>query len=149
MQSHTDWWLYVETELAERGWTPAEFSRRSGVEKSRLVRWRDDGVLPTPDLARRAAEAFGHPVSRAYVAAGILRPEEVGQVIEQPVQLATIHTDVLLAEFRRRLRDFGNAVDIPTDEDIAAHPERYSEGRITLTGRQRTRRGTAGDTPAG
>lgn len=147
----TDWWRYVEAGLADHQWSAAEFARRSDIDRSLIGRWRDQEVRPTPELARRVAAAFGDSTITAYVAAGILRRDEVDQPAELPADLSTVHTDVLFAELRRRVRDFGNSVDIPSDEEIAAHPERYSEGRISLdepTGK-RARRGAAGSSPAG
>ncbi|MFC6090837.1 helix-turn-helix domain-containing protein [Saccharothrix lopnurensis] len=146
---NTEWWRYVEERLAARDMTPADFERESGISRSRINHWRDKGMLPTPDLARKVAETFRDPVLRAYLAAGILEPEDLDHVVELPPDLGAIPTDVLIAEFRRRLKDVGNTVSIPTDEEIAAHPERYSEGRLTLGSEERARRGASGGTPAG
>jgi len=147
--SHTTWWQYVEISLARLGWSAAEFERKTGIDRSRINFWRDKDVLPTADLARKTAEAFGDPVVTAYLAAGILRRDDLEQPVELPADLASVHTDVLFAELRRRVRDFGNGVDIPTDDDIAAHPERYSEGRLTLDRESEARRGAPGASSSG
>jgi transcriptional regulator with XRE-family HTH domain len=127
MQKASRWYLFVERELDDRGWTGAEFARRTSVSASRLNAWKDGGT-PTPDLVRMVAEAFNVPILEAYVHAEFLTPEEatgVAQIAPTP-DMSALSDRALIRELERRLAGAARGKpEPPTAEEIAANPERY------------------------
>ena len=77
----------------------AAVGRTTGLPQPTLSRWRD-GVHPSTDSIRVFANAYGRPVTEAYVAAGLLLPEEVDMpALADPRDLTT---EELLGELGRR-----------------------------------------------
>lgn len=127
MAKASRWYLFVERELDARGWSGAEFARRTSVSASRLNAWKDGGT-PTPDLVRLVAEAFDVPILEAYVYAEFLTSEEAtraAQIAPAP-DVSTLSDRALIRELERRLAGAARAKpEPPTAEEIAADPQRY------------------------
>ena len=70
------WWDFLDAQLADHGWSPADLARAAGVSHGRIVDWRDAGATPSIKNARAVAHALGVPLLAALVAASILTPDE-------------------------------------------------------------------------
>lgn len=121
--SHTAWWNFIQQALDARGWSGADFQRASGIDRSRLVAWRDSGALPSVDLSRKVAEALGAPLLEVLVAAEILTPEEARSSAASPADpVRSLPSHQLLAEIERRL---ASAEERLTREQAESNPGRY------------------------
>jgi transcriptional regulator with XRE-family HTH domain len=58
-------------DIAERGWTPAEFARRACVADMTVYRFLG-GVSQTAPTAKKLADALGHPVRRYFQVADVV-----------------------------------------------------------------------------
>lgn len=94
----TEWWVWVERVLRDRGWTISEFARETGVEQSIASRWKR-GNMPSLENIRRVADRLGEPRLNLMALAGQLTEEDFG-----PERLAEIPDDVLMQEMQRRMR---------------------------------------------
>lgn len=139
LQEHTDWWVFVQSQLDRRGWSGADFQRTSGIHRSRLNSWKD-GATPTVEMARAVARAFGMPVKTVFIAAGFLTPEELGTPASAPVDLKEITDQALLRELERRLLATFRVPRPPTREEVAADPDRYEAFDLSLDKKRASRR---------
>lgn len=120
----TTWWEFVQDQLEKHGWSGADFERQSGVYRSRLASWKT-GAIPSVEIARATAKAFGVSISTAFLAAGFMNAEELAETAELP-DLAAFSDKALVRELERRLAGSRRAAPIPpTREEIKADPERY------------------------
>lgn len=156
------WWQFVEGHLAARGWSGADFERASGINRARLVNWRN-GSPPSVDLVRDVARCFtvNPPALRraptndasivhAFIAAGFATAEELGEAPVPPDPRALSSAE-LVRELARRM-GVHEVVTLapPTDDEIAANPGRYSVGRLSLDDVDHGTGGAvAGDPPKG
>lgn len=83
--------------------TEAEISRAVGISQSIVGRWRTHGAIPNIDSLRKIASGLNVSVQEAVVAAGILHPDEVGQIVRVQTALSEVPHEELLAELGRRL----------------------------------------------
>jgi len=63
------WWL--RHQLATRGWSQSEFSRRSGFDTGVVSRWIADRRRPDLESAQRIADALGVPVDVVLLRLGL------------------------------------------------------------------------------
>ncbi|MCW5876495.1 MAG: helix-turn-helix transcriptional regulator [Anaerolineales bacterium] len=64
-----DW---LQSELQERSWNPAELARRSGVSNAHISRTLAGLVQPGPEALRKIARALSVPSDLVFDKAGIL-----------------------------------------------------------------------------
>jgi transcriptional regulator with XRE-family HTH domain len=98
------WWAYLQAQLEQRGWKPAQLARASGVSESRISDWRKRGSPPTIPNARAVAEALGEPLVPLLVGAGLLEPAEARQ------SLSAYSVRELLDEIDARFGDLTSRV---------------------------------------
>ncbi|MEV7092798.1 helix-turn-helix transcriptional regulator [Amycolatopsis sp. NPDC051045] len=98
------WWAYLQAQLEQRGWKPAQLARASGVSESRISDWRKRGSPPTIPNARAVAKALGEPLVPLLVGAGLLEPAEARQ------SLSAYSVRELLDEIDARFGDLTSRV---------------------------------------
>lgn len=98
------WWAYLQAQLEQRGWKPAQLARAAGVSESRISDWRKRGSPPTIPNARAVAEALGEPLVPLLVGAGLLQPREARQ------SLSVYSVRELLDEIGARFGDLTSQV---------------------------------------
>jgi hypothetical protein len=103
----SEWWAYIQNELAVRHWNGADFQRASGLSRTRVTEWRK-GARVTVEGARQVAEAFGQPLLAVLVKAGILSSEEAQVRAAAAPSPADLTNGQLIGELKRRL-DAGDA----------------------------------------
>lgn len=81
----------------------AEFARLIDSPQSNVSRWRNKGVIPDMKKLREIADTLDLPIQEILVAAGWVRPDEVGIVPAKEVELADISNRELVGELWRRL----------------------------------------------
>jgi transcriptional regulator with XRE-family HTH domain len=69
----TNW---IEGELTQRGWSPAELARRANIAQSHLSRVLSGMRGAGPDLCTGIAQAFALPPEAVFRKAGLLPPEQ-------------------------------------------------------------------------
>ncbi|MGW2095795.1 helix-turn-helix domain-containing protein [Promicromonospora sukumoe] len=110
MSEFSDW---VTRIARDRGLeTEAELSRAINTSQSIIGRWRMHGTVPEMKTLRRVAESLNVPIQEALVAAGYVRPEEVGFI---QIKLGDVATRDLLLELARRLGEdeIGGVGEVP------------------------------------
>ncbi|MFI9815359.1 helix-turn-helix domain-containing protein [Saccharothrix variisporea] len=95
-------WTFIETHLANRGLTPGDLVRRTGVARSCISGWRRGGSLNVP-TARTLAKALDVTVLEVLVAADVLTEAEAHLRTRTPTP-TTLTNREILAELSRRLR---------------------------------------------
>ncbi|WP_275792671.1 helix-turn-helix domain-containing protein [Prescottella equi] len=101
MTEFSDW---VARVARKRGLeTEADISRAINTSQSIVGRWRMHGTAPTMETLRRLSDGLNVPIQEALVAAGYVRPEEVGVVEAEGRDIKDIPTRDLLLELARRL----------------------------------------------
>lgn len=85
-----------------------QISSASGVARSNVGRWRNDGQQPRPSQAVAVARAFGRNPLSALVASGHLNNDALdaifdGKVISQLMSIDDFDTAFLASEVARRL----------------------------------------------
>lgn len=90
--------------------TEADISRAVNTSQSIVGRWRLHGAVPEMKTLRRVAEGLNVPIQEALIAAGYVKPEEVG-VFQTSVE--DIPTRDLLLELARRLGEDELGVEVP------------------------------------
>ncbi|GAA1352347.1 helix-turn-helix domain-containing protein [Saccharothrix algeriensis] len=98
----SQWWAYLQANLARRGLSTGDLARGAGVDRSRLTDWKRGGKASV-ESARAVAALFGVSPLEVMVAAGLLSREEAALRAEQP-DPARLGDEELIAELRRRLR---------------------------------------------
>ncbi|MBP2331279.1 hypothetical protein JOF56_011664 [Kibdelosporangium banguiense] len=124
MGDSTQWWNYVQRRLDQLDWNTTAFERASGINRSRLVAWRN-GAAVSVENARAVAAAFSDPILSVLVAAGILTPAEAGQPAEPILDAASLSAEELANEVRRRLLE----THAPTASEVVADSHRYTSRR--------------------
>ncbi|NUT97889.1 MAG: helix-turn-helix transcriptional regulator [Saccharothrix sp.] len=95
-------WTFIETHLANRGLTPGDLVRRTGVARSCVSGWRRGGSLTVP-TARTLAKTLDVGVLEVLVAADVLTEAEAQLRHRTPTPAAPTNKE-LIAELSRRLR---------------------------------------------
>lgn len=99
---------FIEQQLEDNGWTPADLTRQSGLSKQHLSKMLNDdrdklARLPTEETLLGLAKGLRVPLNtvvlRAAQACGV--PVDVTEV--EVSSARTLSTDHLLAEVRRRI----------------------------------------------
>ncbi|MDD2859010.1 MAG: helix-turn-helix domain-containing protein [Candidatus Nanopelagicales bacterium] len=79
------WWAFIDAERQARGWTLAEFARRTKINQSNLTRWDLDSQQPSIENLRRIAAATGISMLTLLVESGhITQDESEGKAPEPP-----------------------------------------------------------------
>jgi len=94
------WWTYV-TEITA-GATLESIARQVNVSQGTVSRWQ--ASTPKPGTVAAFAKAYRRPVLEAFVAAGLLAPEDAGERPSQRHPITTYSGDELADEIRDRLR---------------------------------------------
>ena len=71
METFSDW---IETQLNDKGWKPADLARAAGVTDAALSRVLSGSRNPGPDLCRAIARALNEPAEKVFRLAGLLPP---------------------------------------------------------------------------
>lgn len=71
---------WLVSEIRNRGWSMAEFARRSGLSTSQVSRVINREHNPGPDFCQGAAAALNIPVAKAFRFAGLLPSFQVQNV---------------------------------------------------------------------
>lgn len=101
MTEFSDW---VARVARKRGLeTEADISRAISTSQSIVGRWRMHGTAPTMETLRRISDGLNVPIQEALVAAGYVKPEEVGVIEAEGRDIKDIPTRDLLLELARRL----------------------------------------------
>ncbi|MEV5538514.1 helix-turn-helix transcriptional regulator [Saccharopolyspora shandongensis] len=98
-----DWAIYMDTQLAERGWEVRDLAAAADLSPSVVFRWKH-GFPPNLKNARAAAGALGVPLLEIMVVSGLMTPAEAGATVSVPPGLSDIPDDELVDEMRRRLK---------------------------------------------
>jgi len=93
------WWTYV-TEITA-GATLESIARQVHVSQGTVSRWQ--ASTPKPGTVAAFAKAYGRPVLEAFVAAGLLAPEDAEERPSQRHPITTYDAEELADEVRRRL----------------------------------------------
>jgi transcriptional regulator with XRE-family HTH domain len=96
---------WLQRQLDVRRWPRSELVRRSGIGKDRLSKWLRAEEVPRLDAIRAVCAALGVPAVEGMVAAGHLRPDDVGAVVVQPPGPWRPSKRELLLEIARRIPD--------------------------------------------
>ncbi|NKR57482.1 XRE family transcriptional regulator [Rhodococcus hoagii] len=101
MTDFSDW---VARVARKRGLeTEADISRAINTSQSIVGRWRMHGTAPTMETLRRLSDGLNVPIQEALVAAGYVKPEEVGIIQAEGRDIKDIPSKELLLELARRL----------------------------------------------
>jgi transcriptional regulator with XRE-family HTH domain len=71
METFSDW---IESELKNRGWKPADLARAAGITDATLSRVLSGSRNPGPELCRAIAAALNEPEEKVFRKAGLLSP---------------------------------------------------------------------------
>ena len=132
------WFDFVMERIAIRGWSLHELSRRSGVGRPTIYRWRDGAEVPQSRPVGLVADALGVPRERAVRLAGIIAapsgtPAPVPPASSiPPTLLADIMAEAGLSESERQ------AVIAAVEETLAR--ERGASGPSAPEGEPERRR---------
>jgi transcriptional regulator with XRE-family HTH domain len=101
---------FIQAELDQRGWKPAELERRSGLSRQAIWKILHDkremlGRMPDQTTMDKIALGFGIPVERVKTAAArsLARYEDGGTPLV--ADLTKVSIEAILNELRRRLTD--------------------------------------------
>lgn len=95
------WWDYVSTITPNA--SGKQIAEWSGIDAASVSRWKTGQSGVSADAAVRLARAAGRPPIEALVVAGYLDPEEVDQLVPNPIPIRDVADDDLLDEIRRRM----------------------------------------------
>ena len=114
----TGWARWLRDQLRERDWQPIEVTRRSDgkVASSQMTRWLDSSRTPDIESIRKVCAILGVPAVAGMIAAGRLRPEDVGATIVQRTNLRGLSKTELLAYYRALGEEL--AARIPDDAEV-------------------------------
>lgn len=101
---------FIQAELDQRGWKPADLERRSGLHRQLIWKILHDeretlGRMPDETTMEKIASGFGIPVERVRTAAArsLRGYEDDGAPLV--ADLTQVPIEVLLNEIRRRVTD--------------------------------------------
>jgi len=121
----TGWWPFLQRHLDERGWTATDLAVKARINASTVSRWKS-GAEVTVANARTIAEVLGAPPLAVFIAAGIITEQEA-QLRETEPDARRLTNAALLAELKRRIES-ADVVHVPSAEEIAGDPSRFSSG---------------------
>ncbi|OZM74025.1 hypothetical protein CFN78_06980 [Amycolatopsis antarctica] len=136
-QDFPSWYQYVQRRLDQLDMSTIAFEDKTGVSRTRLHGWKTGGAV-RPDIVRVVAEALDLPILQAFVVAGFLKPDEVGQTAAAPIDPMSLSNDEILGEVRRRMdaAEGGAGPRFISREEIEA----AGEDVVTTPRRARSRR---------
>jgi transcriptional regulator with XRE-family HTH domain len=118
----TDWARWLQAQLDELGWRRSDLTNRApGVNKDRLSKWLRSEEVPRLEAIRRVCAALGVPAVQGMVAAGHLRPEDVGATVLQLPDVWRPSKRELLEEIARRIPDDASVDDPPLTAELDDH----------------------------
>lgn len=71
METFSDW---IERQLKERNWRPADLARAAGITDAALSRILSGTRNPGPDVCQAIAQALNEPPEKVFRLAGLLPP---------------------------------------------------------------------------
>lgn len=95
------WWDYVSAITPNA--SGKQIAEWSGIDAASVSRWKTGQSGVSADAAVRLARAAGRPPIEALVVAGFLEPDEVEQLVPNPIPIRDLTDDDLLDEVRRRM----------------------------------------------
>lgn len=97
------WASWLRREIERRGITNMALAEAAGVDKATVGKWLSGkSSVRSHEIVRAVADALGVDVKNAYLAAGVLRPDDLQvHVVEKP--LAELASADLVAELAARL----------------------------------------------
>lgn len=101
---------FVQQQLDDRGWSPADLVRRSGLSRQLISKILNDdrhhlGQMPDDSTLEGLAQGFGVPaeVVRTAAARSLVGYTDDGSALT--IQLRDVSTEALLNEIRRRIEN--------------------------------------------
>lgn len=96
------WWEYVRR--ISRGGTQRDIAAIVGVDSSRITGWKQ-GDIPRAENVVAFARAYKRSPLEALIAARYINAADVDTAVEVTASAAELHSDDLLEEVRRRMKD--------------------------------------------
>ncbi|NMC30718.1 MAG: helix-turn-helix transcriptional regulator [Pelolinea sp.] len=96
---------FIQRELSKRGWSQADFARRSGMTTGGVSMLLNQTRKPSPDTLKIIAQVFDIPIETIFRIAGLLPP--VPESTIQKDQLNYLY-DNLGAEGQKELVNFAH-----------------------------------------
>lgn len=101
---------FIQSQLDERGWKPADLARKSGLSRQLLSDILNDGRehlgrMPNASTINAIADGFDIPVDLVRTAAARSLADYSDDGTALTITLSDVSTDALLNEIRRRIDD--------------------------------------------
>lgn len=122
----SNWSDFLRLKMEEKDWDAARLAQAAGYSPSVVSRWLSGEHLPSHDKLRATVDALGANILEAMLAAGFIRPDEIGATISA-TDPDLLSDEEILRQVQKRMGAGVKPVDATSDNQPTEVDEKQSD----------------------